>query len=72
MELKAGHWKCKGCNIDYILNRFNDDFYYLYCIQTKNNYRLEVTGDTEIKNFLSNHYFVCDMEYVYEKYYAMR
>lgn len=66
MELKEGHWKAKGCNIDYILT--NDlrqpQTYSLYCIQTKEYHYLSMD---KCKNFIENHMFLCELEDIYLK-----
>lgn len=67
MDLKQGHWRAKGCKIDYILTKINDK-YNLFCLQTKNSHVIE---SNKTRLFTENHVFICDLEKVYLGYFKL-
>lgn len=68
-DLKQGHWTAKNCDIDYIVT-MNNEKYCLYCLQTKNIIILNQIHN--MKNFIENHVFICDLESVFQKYFEVK
>ncbi len=73
MEIKAGYWKAKSCDIDYILQigEYNvvlgdEPFkYQLFCLKTR---KFHYMKENKTRQFLENHEFIDDIKVVYKKY----